>query len=74
MACIPPLMVTMVCQMVPPLKVWGDSVSSDHISVILLFQTPKALVRFSTIQLLSKSHHLHNCNDIVLTFLLFGIY
>ena len=54
MACIPPLMVTMVCQMVPPLKVWGDSVSSDHISVILLFQTPKALVRFSTIQLLSK--------------------
>ena len=54
MACIPPLMVTMVCQMVPSLKVWGDSVSSDHISVILLFQTPKALVRFSTIQLLSK--------------------
>lgn len=45
----------LVCQMVPPLKVWGDSVSSDHISVILLVQTPKALVRFSTIQLLSKS-------------------
>ena len=35
----------LVCQMVPPLKVWGDSVSSDHISVILLVQTPKALVR-----------------------------
>ena len=48
----------LVCQMVPPLKVWGDSVSSDHISVILLFQTPKALVRFSTIQLLSKYNHL----------------
>lgn len=45
----------LVCQMVPPLKVWGDSVSGDHISVILLVQTPKALVRFSTIQLLSKS-------------------
>ena len=28
-----------------PLKVWGDSISSDHISAILLFQTPKALVR-----------------------------
>ncbi len=45
----------LVCQTVPPLKVWGDSVNSDHISVILLVQTPKALVRFSTIQLLSKS-------------------
>ena len=65
----------LVCQMVPPLKVWGDSVSSDHISVILLVQTPKALVRFSTIQLLSKSHHPpHNCNDIVFTFFDFGIY
>ena len=74
MACIPPLMVTIVCQIVPPLKVCGDSVSSDHISVILLFQVVNALVRFSTIQLLSKFHHLHNCNDIVLTFLLFGIY
>ena len=61
----------LVCQIVPPLKVWGDSVSSDHISVILLVQTPKALVRFSTIQLLSKSHHLRYCNDIVLTFFCF---
>ena len=65
----------LVCQMVPPLKVWGDSVSSDHISVILLFQTPKALVRFSTIQLLSKSPlPTPNCNDVVLTFLISGIY
>ena len=64
----------LVCQMVPPLNVWGDSVSSDHISVILLVQTPKALVRFSTIQLLSKSPSPPNCNDVVLTFLIFGIY
>ncbi len=64
----------LVCQMLPPLKVWGDSVSNDHISVILLFQTPKALVRFSTIQLLSKSPSPSNCNDAVLTFLVFGIY
>ena len=64
----------LVCQMVPPLKVWGDSVSSDHISVILLVQTPKVLVRFFTIQLLSKSPSPSNCNDAVLTFLVFGIY
>ena len=64
----------LVCQMVPPLKVWGDSVSSDHISVILLVQTPKALVRFSTIQLLSKSPSPSNCNDAVFTFFDFGIY
>ena len=30
------------------------AMAAGHISVILLFQTPKALVRFSTIQLLSK--------------------
>ena len=45
----------LVCQMVPPLKVWGDSVSSDHISVILLVHVVNAFSKLSTIQLLSKS-------------------
>lgn len=58
MAWMPPWMVTMVCQMVPPLNVWGDSVSRNHISDSLSFQVSRAFSKFSTIQLLSNEVHL----------------
>ena len=58
MACIPPLMVTIVFQIVPPLKVSGDWVSRPHISSILVFHVVNAFCRLSTTQLLSKLIHL----------------
>ena len=42
MPCMAPLTVWIVCQMVPLLNACGDWVSSDRISVSLLFHTPKA--------------------------------
>ena len=54
MAYMAPLMVVTVLQIVPPLKVWGDSVSSVHISASFSFHVVNAFSKLSTIQLLSK--------------------
>ena len=54
MACSAVLMFWHIAQIVPPLKCCGVSLTSDHISVSLLFQVANAPSKFSTIQLSSK--------------------
>lgn len=51
MPCKAPLMPVMTFQISPPLKVWGVSVSSVHISASLSFHVPSALSRLLTTQL-----------------------
>ena len=47
-----PLMLTMICQMPPPRKLWGLVVRSVQISESLSFQVSRAEFRFWTTQLL----------------------